>query len=289
MADICDLHMHSDASDGTLSPSQLAEAVYDCKIKAAALTDHDTIDGVAEFKKRCTELGIKSVSGVEISAKYKTEMHILGLFIDEKNPQLIKKLDELKKSREQRNYEMLELVRKNGFDISEEDITGQKAGGNLSNTGRAHIAQAFVKKGYADSIQDVFDKYLSKGKSCYISRKLFSPEESIRLIKDAGGIAVLAHPYYITQNKDELYELLLWLKSLGLDGVESWYSKYPTEYRDLCLEMCDKLNLIPTGGSDFHADNKPDVKLGKACGDLDIPYYLFENSEKHIKTNLERN
>lgn len=283
MADITDLHMHSDASDGTLSPSQLAEAVYKSGIKAAALTDHDTVGGVAEFKQKCTQLGIQAVSGVEISAKYKTEMHILGLFIDENNSQLIKKLDELKQSRENRNYEMLALARKNGFDISEEDITGQKDGGKLSNTGRAHIAKAFVKKGYADSIQDAFDKYLSKGKSCYISRKLFSPEESIQLIKDAGGTAVLAHPYYITQNRDELYKLLVWLKSLGLDGVESWYSKYPTEYRDLCLELCDELSLIPTGGSDFHADNKPDVKLGKACGDLDIPYYLFENLEKHIK------
>ena len=281
-----DLHMHSTASDGTLTPSELAKSVAAKGLKAAALTDHDTVAGVAEFKKECERLGVEAVSGVEISAKYKTEMHILGLFVDENNAQLVEKLDELKTTRKNRNAEMLALIQKNGFDITAEDIIGQKNGGLLENTGRAHMAKAFVKKGYADSVQDAFDKYLSKGKSCYISRKLFTPEESIKLIKDAGGIAVLAHPYFITKDKDELYELLSWLRKLGLDGVESWYSEYPTEYRDLCLEMCEKLDLMPTGGSDFHADNKPDIKIGEACGGFEIPYELFENLKK---VKLERN
>lgn len=271
-----DLHMHSTASDGTLAPSELAKAAARAGIRAAALTDHDTVSGVAEFKNACAELGIEAVSGVEISAKYKTEMHILGLFIDENNPQLVKRLDELKKTRLNRNADMLELIQKNGMNITAADITGQKDGGRLENTGRAHIARALVEKGYAKDIQNAFDLYLSKGKSCYVSRKLLSPEDSIRLIKEAGGIAVLAHPYYITKDRDELYDLLVWLKSMGLDGVESWYSEYTEEYRDLCLEMCKRLDLMPTGGSDFHAENKPHIKLGEACGGLEIPYSLLE-------------
>ena len=272
-----DLHMHSTASDGTLTPSELAKAAARAGIRAAALTDHDTVSGVAEFKNACAELGIEAVSGVEISAKYKTEMHILGLFIDENNPQLVKRLDELKKTRLNRNADMLELIQKNGMNITVADITGQKDGGRLENTGRAHIARALVEKGYAKDIQNAFDLYLSKGKSCYVSRKLLSPEDSIRLIKEAGGIAVLAHPYYITKDRDELYDLLVWLKSMGLGGVESWYSEYTEEYRDLCLDMCKRLDLMPTGGSDFHAENKPHIKLGEACGGLEIPYSLLEN------------
>lgn len=277
-----DLHMHSTASDGTLTPSELAAAAARKGIRAAALTDHDTVSGVAEFKSACAGYGIEAVSGVEISAKYKTEMHILGLFIDENNEQLVKRLDELKKTRLDRNAQMLELIRKNGMDITAADITGQKDGGQLENTGRAHIARALVEKGYASDIQNAFDLYLSKGKSCYIGRKLFTPEESIRLITDAGGIAVLAHPYYITQDRDELYKVLSWLKEMGLGGVESWYSEYPTEYRDLCIEMCKRLELLPTGGSDFHADNKPHIKIGEACGGLEIPYALFEGLKKSI-------
>lgn len=271
-----DLHMHSTASDGTLTPSELAKAAARAGIQAAALTDHDTVSGVAEFKNTCAELGIEAVSGVEISAKYKTEMHILGLFIDENNPKLVKRLDELKKTRLNRNAEMLELIQKNGMNITAADITGQKDGGRLENTGRAHIARALVEKGYAKDIQNAFDLYLSKGKSCYVSRKLLSPEDSIRLVKEAGGIAVLAHPYYITKDRDELYDLLVWLKSMGLGGVESWYSEYTEEYRDLCLDMCKRLDLMPTGGSDFHAENKPHIKLGEACGGLEIPYSLLE-------------
>lgn len=284
MADICDLHIHSTASDGTLTPSQLARAVFDKGIRAAALTDHDTTAGVSEFKRACTDLGIEAVGGVEISARYKTEMHILGLFIDENDVALNEKLNGLQQSRRNRNREMLALIKENGFDITEDDILGQ-SGGTLHSMGRAHIARAFVQKGYADSVQDAFDKYLSKGQCCYIGRKLFSPEESIRMIKDAGGIAVLAHPYYITTDGDALYDLLERLKSMGLDGVESYYSKYPPEYRDLCMQMCQKLSLLPTGGSDFHADNKPDVELGKACGDEDIPYSLLDG----LKRKFERN
>lgn len=280
-----DLHMHSSESDGTLTPAQLAACAAQNGICAAAITDHDTVSGVAEFKRACAQLGVEAVSGVEISAKYKTKMHILGLFIDESNPELKKRLDYLKKTRLTRNSEILDLMRKHGIDITAADITGQKEDGRLESMGRVHIARALVKKGYAPDIQNAFDMYLLKGKSYYVQRKLLEPEECIQLIKGSGGIAVLAHPCFITKDKDKLYKLLDWLKSMGLDGVESWYSEYTPEYRDLCMEFCAKFGLVPTGGSDFHGENKPHIKIGTACGEEEIPYSLLEG----VKRKLERN
>lgn len=269
-----DLHSHSDASDGTLSPSRLAAAAKDAGLSALALTDHDTVSGVEEFISASGKIGLEAVAGVEISAKYKTEMHILGLLIDHKNAGLIQKLHYLRQNRRDRNKKVFDLIRENGMDISYEDVTGQKEGASLENIGRAHLARALVKKGYAVDVQDAFDRYLKKGRSCYVERITFSPKESIEMIKNAGGRAVLAHPCYITRDRDELEKLLKELAGYGLDGFECMYSDYSPEYRKMCMELADKTGLLKSGGSDFHADMRPEVKLGYA-GDR-IPYEYLD-------------
>lgn len=275
-----DLHSHSTSSDGTLTPSELAEEAKKAGLCAAALTDHDTVGGIEEFAAAADKIGIEPVAGVEISAKYKTEMHILGLLIDYKNKEFIQKLDYLKKNRGERNSKVFELIRKNGMDITIEDVTGQKNGGNLENTGRAHLAKALVKKGYAKDMQDAFDKYLKKGRICYVERVTFSPEESIRIIKNAGGAAILAHPCYITQDRNELEKLLKELMGYGLDGFECMYSDYSEDYQKMCMEIADKLGLLKSGGSDFHADNRPHIKLGYAGGR--IPYEYLQKLKDRI-------
>lgn len=166
-----DLHTHSTASDGTFTPSEVAHKAHKTGLSAVALTDHDTINGLAEFKRACGEYGIEGISGVEISAKYEKEMHIVGLFIDENDTELAEKLDELKNAREVRNKKVLELVNGQGMEISVDDILSQKDGATLLNTGRAHIAHAMVKKGYVASVDEAFKKYLGKGMSCYVPRK----------------------------------------------------------------------------------------------------------------------
>lgn len=278
-----DLHTHSIASDGTLSPTELAEAAKREGLLAIALTDHDTILGVDEFKKACTRLGIEGVSGIEVSARYETEMHILGLYVDEKNPAFLRFVAQLRQWRLERNLRLLERIKELGFDITEEDMLCQKLYDGLASMGRVHVSNALIKKGYVKDKDEAFDKYLKKGRICSVSRQKPEPRDCIKEIHTAGGIAVLAHPFYITKDKDELYTLLKWLKEMGLDGVECWYSEYPEEYRDMCLEVCKELDLIPTGGSDFHGANKPEVPLGKACGGLEIPYELFENLKKFGK------
>lgn len=276
-----DLHSHSSASDGTLSPSGLAAAAKKAGLSALALTDHDTISGVDEFMSAAEENGIEAVAGVEISAKYKTEMHILGLLIDYKDTGFVQKLEYLRQNRRDRNRKVLDLIRANGMDISDEEVTGQKNGASLENIGRAHLARAVVRKGYAQDIQDAFDKYLKKGRSCYVERVTFSPRESIEMIKNAGGCAVLAHPCYITQDRDELEKLLRELAGYGLDGFECMYSDYSPEYQQMCMDIADKTGLLKSGGSDFHADMRPDVKLGFA-GER-IPYDYLQKLKDRIR------
>jgi len=271
-----DLHTHSTGSDGTLTPSELAEAAKKSGLAAAALTDHDTVEGVEEFMAKTKEIGIEGIAGVEISAKFRTEMHIVGLMVDYKDREFREKLDFLKQNRQERNRKVLELINKEGIDITVEDITGQKEEGRLENTGRAHMARALVKKGYAKDMQDAFDKYLKKGGLCYVPRITYSPEESIKMIKKAGGVAVLAHPYYITKDRNELKEILLKLKGFGLDAFECLYSDYPKEYRDMCMELAQEVDMLKSGGSDFHAMNKPKIKIGYAGEGQRIPYEYLQ-------------
>lgn len=276
-----DLHIHSNVSDGSMSPAETALAAYSAGLCAAALTDHDTVAGVAEFAEKCLELGIEPISGVEISAKFRCEMHILGLFVDVNNKNFLDKLSKLENARYDRNKAMLERFREMGMDITEEDIVSQKPNATLENTGRSHMASALVSKGYVSDRNEAFEKYLIKGKPAYVPRITYSPAESIQIIKEAGGIAVLAHPIYITSDECQLRDLLTELKSFGLDGVESIYSDYTDDYSRLCLDLCDELGLMPTGGSDFHGENRPSVKLG----DLKVPYEFLERLKKSAHKN----
>ncbi|MCH5209344.1 MAG: PHP domain-containing protein [Oscillospiraceae bacterium] len=276
-----DLHTHSTASDGTFTPSELVRKAKENGICAVALTDHDTMDGVAEFKKACDEYGIEGIPGVEISARYSKEMHIIGLFTDEKDAEFKNKLDVLQNARETRNREILRLVKQNGFDITEEDIISQKNGATLSNTGRSHIAREMVKKGYAKSTGDAFAKYLKKGKPCYAERITYSPEESIQMIKKAGGTAILAHPVFITEGYDKLYSLMSRLKDYGIDGMECYYNCYSEKFSLMCEDICKKLNLVRSGGSDFHGNNKPDVSLGTVSTGI-VPYSVLRNIKERM-------
>jgi hypothetical protein len=276
-----DLHTHSTSSDGTLSPREVAERAKNEGLCAIALTDHDTIGGLREFTDACEEMGIEGIRGVEISARYSKEMHILGLFVDAEDKTLNEKLETLKNAREVRNRAVLELMAKNGIDITEEDILSQKDGATLANTGRAHLARAMVNKGYVSSTDEAFSKYLKKGNCCYVERVTYSPRESIEMIKNAGGLAILAHPIYITDKRDELYKLAKELKEYGLDGMECYYNCYTSEFSRMCKEICKELNLLKSGGSDFHGANKPDIEIGKVSEGF-VPYEVLDKMKRKM-------
>lgn len=276
-----DFHAHSTASDGTLTPRELAGYAAEKGLIAAAKTDHDTIDGTAEFFDECKKLGVEPVSGVEMSAKYSCELHIVGLFVDINSPEFCEKLETLKNSRLIRNKQMLDALKQNGMEISEKTLLENNPGKTLKSLGRPHFACEMVANGYVSDINEAFLKYLGRGKSCYVKRISFTPEECIEIIKNAGGLAILAHPIYITQDKDELFELFKKLKNCGLDGAECYYGAYTREFSELCLSLCEKTGLLPSGGSDFHGANRTDTDLGCA----NVPYTVFENM-KHRKEGL---
>lgn len=282
-AGTADLHMHSTASDGTFSPSELAVCAKKAGLRAAALTDHDTLSGLREFCFACERLGIEPVPGIEIGAKFKCELHIVGLFVDYKNREFAHITEELSKARAKRNYKMIDLLREGGINITAEDILSQKQDRDMNLCGRAHFAAALVKKGYAADTDDAFARYIGRGGPFYAPRKIYPPKETIEIIKNAGGLAIAAHPIFISRVRGELEELFNELKSYGLDGVECYYSTYDDEFSKMCLDICKKLDLAPSGGSDFHGANKPNIPIGAVNGGAAVPYGVVEGLKERLK------
>jgi hypothetical protein len=247
-----DLHTHSSYSDGSLSPRQLVQLAKERKLRAIALTDHDTVAGVEESLEAGHELGIEVVPGVEISAQYPPgTMHILGYYIHASNRELLGALKKLQEARATRNPKIIERLQALGLEISTAEVFELSAG----QVGRPHIARALVNKGYVSSIDQAFSFYLKKGAVAYVEKFRFPPKEAIAIIRGAGGIAVLAHPFTLGIEKpDEVSQLLGELGKMGLEGVEVYYPDHTEEMTVLYEEVAKRLGLVCTGGSDFHGN-----------------------------------
>lgn len=269
-----DLHVHSNASDGTLSPKQVVEAAAEAGLAAIALTDHDTTDGVAEAVLAAKNIPLELIPGTELSCVYQgTEIHILGLFIDWKDPVLSASLNELRHTRSRRNDIMLERLQNAGFAITLEDLKGGSPDTVIT---RAHFARVLTEKGYTKDRSTAFRKYLSEGCPFYVPKQELSPERAMELLRHAGAFPVLAHPMQYHLGYDQVEELLLLLSSLGLQGLEVYHPSSNQYQSGKLLSMARRLGLSPTGGSDFHGSNKPDIKLGVGRGSLRIPLALLE-------------
>ncbi|MEA2067385.1 MAG: PHP domain-containing protein [Thermotogota bacterium] len=208
------------------------------------------------------------VPGVEISAEFPKTLHILGYGIDINNEKLNSTLKELQDYRLNRNKRMVENLNNLGFKITLEELK-KKAGGNL--IGRPHFAQLMLEKGYVDSYQEAFDRYLKKGAPLYMNKKRLDPDKAIELILNAGGFPVLAHPYQTQLNDEDLHSLVKKLVSYGLRGIEVFYSQHTEEMTKKYLEFANEFNLFITAGSDFHGDNKPEIELG-----MQVPYTFLQ-------------
>lgn len=275
---LIDLHVHSNKSDGTLNPSEVAYAAHAKGLSAIALTDHDTISGIDECQKAGASLGLLVIPGIELSADYHDkEIHILGLYLDLSRPILHETLKAFVKSRQKRNIEMLRKFQDLGFNITEDDLGPRD---QLSIIARPHFARAMVDKGYASSMDEVFEKYITPGKPAYVKKTSPNFKDCIDLIHAAGGKAILAHPYiYKFVNQNPL-PMLDELRYNGLDGVEVIY---PTHYEPQIhrlTQYCKSHNLIITGGSDFHGDNKPNIQIGSGYGKTQVPYELLEQFKR---------
>ncbi|RDY33160.1 PHP domain-containing protein [Lachnotalea glycerini] len=269
-----DLHVHSNASDGTYSPTQLVDYASKKHLSAFALTDHDTVAGVNEAIHAATQYNIKVIPGVELSTDYNNQdVHILGLFIDYTNDSFLSKLKDLNAIRAKRNDQMCYLLQKEGFDISIKKMY-EKFGDTVIT--RAHFARYLLDHGYLSSMKEAFDSYLDVGCSCYVPKYKCSPFEAIDIILKANGVPVLAHPLLYRFNNKQLEELVHLLKNSGLMGIEAIYSLNENQDEANMLALARKYNLKVTGGSDFHGKNKPNIDLGIGRGSLLIPASLLE-------------
>ncbi|MDR2179970.1 MAG: PHP domain-containing protein [Synergistaceae bacterium] len=264
-----DLHLHSSCSDGVLSPGDLVRELRAKRVSIASLTDHDTLDGVKLFLARCRKASIKGVSGVELSAAHDGVLHILGYRFNTENEAFISALTQNRKARDARNVLICEKLRDLGFDISLEEV---KSCAGADSVGRPHIARVLWSKGYVPNLKAAFDRYLKRGAEAYFPRTLLSAEECIRLIREAGGLAVLAHPRQTTPDLGDLPPLLSRLKNSGLWGLECWSSGNSNVEIYRCLEIADSFCLAPTAGSDFHGNGHSSSSVGVTVREDLLPW-----------------
>ena len=281
---IIDLHAHSTASDGTYSPAEVAELAKKLGLSAIALTDHDTIDGLDEFQKTGNALGIETISGIEFAAlwekHHRPEIHLVGLGFDPAHPALLSRMQEIRQSRDLRNSKMCEKLSSIGLHITIEEVAAN-AGGEIIT--RAHFANVLLQKGYIAKKEDAFSRYISPGLPGYVEREFLTPALCIQTIKEAGGAAILAHPTLYGLGMEQLEELCEELIPYGLDGIECQYSTYSPAETKAITALAEKMDLLPSGGSDFHGKNKPNIHLGSGKSNLAIPYGFWEELKKRTQ------
>lgn len=262
-----DFHTHSTASDGTLAPGELIEESVRRGLSHVALTDHDTVAGVAEAVTAGQRLSVAVIPGVELSAHVRRgELHILGYGIDPAHPKLLEQLERLRDARTSRAATIVERLAEHGIQIEPDELEQREPG---ESVGRPHIARALVSAGHAKSVQEAFDVYLTPGQPAYVPSALLEPQDAIRLIRESGGLAVMAHPFSVP-DPDVLAPKLV---EFGLAGLECFYGEYTPAQRAALAELAERHGLLKTGGSDYHG---PAFREGRELGSVRLPVDVIE-------------
>ncbi|HEY3280850.1 MAG TPA: PHP domain-containing protein [Armatimonadota bacterium] len=275
-----DLHAHTTASDGSLSPTELVRHAVGVGLGGLAVTDHDTTDGLAEAAGAAEELGLRFLSGVELSMVYSGHFHLLGYGIQVGRGSLCERLAELRRQRASRNEVMVGKLNDLGVHVTLREVEAE-AGGKV--VGRPHMALALLRKGYVSSTQDAFNRFLAKGALAYVPKAQLEPEEGFALIRDGGGLPVLAHPMTLKLGEAELEGRLREWKAQGLGGIECYYQRHTEDQTEMYLRLADRLGLVPTGGSDFHGEAKPKVALGDVRGGQALPMEVMDRLVEAIE------
>lgn len=273
-----DLHVHSNASDGTLTPSEVVALAVEKDLAAIALTDHDTIDGLSEAQAAAAGLPIEIIPGIELSCVYQgEEIHILGIYVDPTDRVFISETDALKEIRKKRNEEMIRRFQNAGISITSDEVM---AGNPDTVITRAHFARVLLEKGYVKNMDQAFKKYLNySGPYCPRKEKI-TPEHAMKILTDCNASPVLAHPYQYHLGDKKTEELVCYLKDLGLQGLEVYHSSNNQYESGKLRKLARKYDLFPTGGSDFHGSNKPDISLGVGRGGLRITALLLDDIKR---------
>lgn len=287
---IVDLHVHSTKSDGTYTPTELVDYAVEKGLKAFALTDHDTVDGLAEaisyadnLRKTCANVP-EVIPGIELSTEYQgKDVHIVGLYIDYNNPNFLNYLQNFVDSRTNRNHKMCALLQEDGIDISYEKLLEAFPDSVIT---RAHYAKYLMEHGYTKSLKEAFERYVGDHCRYFVPREKVTPTQAVELILAADGIPVLAHPVLYRMSDARLDTLVAELKEAGLMGIEAVYSTYSAGEERQIRALAQKYHLLISGGSDFHGANKPNLDLGKGYGSLVVPVSVLNNIKRSRKNLL---
>ena len=265
-----DLHAHTTYSDGTLTPRALVELAAQIGLNAVAITDHDSVDGVDEALQAGDELGVEVLPGVEINLEHsQLTVDLLGYFPGEPpGAEMRRTLTELRHYRDVRNAQILDRLRELGYPIESEELA-EIAGSGAA--GRPHIGEAMRRRGYVSSITEAFERFLRRGAPAFVDRRRLSLAAAVRLIRGADGVAVIAHPGIIRTDEAGLARLVGEARRCGVGGLECFYPEHDEHMIALCLTLAAVNGLVPTGGSDFHGETKPDVRLGRANDGRPVP------------------
>lgn len=273
-----DLHAHTTASDGTLTPTQLIYKAQENGLAALAVTDHDTIGGLQEAAQAANDAGIDFVPGVELSVEDDAgRFHMLGLLLDSDNAALRDTLVEIRKSRAARNTLMADRMKELNLPVTMDDVQAE-AGEDAQVVARPHFARALIKKGVVSTVQEAFDQYLATGKPLYLPKQVLTPAQAVALIHNAGGLALMAHPGLVPLSDDAFAARVESLAAdAGLDGLEAYYSQHSPAQTERFLELARRLGLAVSGGSDFHGSPKPHIELGTVYQGGPTPHTVLDD------------
>jgi len=277
-----DLHIHSTFSDGSMSPTELVQYAHQRGLAAISLTDHDTIEGIEEAMSVGNQVGVEVVPGLELSIKHgDCAVHLLGYFFRPADESLSLALQRLQSGRLERNKVILANLNRLGVDIHLQEL--EKISGH-GQSGRPHIAQILMQKGVVKNMDEAFHRYLAKGGLAYAPRYEFQADEAIAMIKNAGGLAILAHPQQLEKSGKNVSVIIGKLRAVGLSGVEVYYPTHSRQFKKKLQTMAKKLDLLITGGSDYHGAIRPGTTLagGKNCS---VPMHLLETMKRHLEKN----
>lgn len=283
-----DLHVHSTRSDGSLTPTELVNYAIEKGLSAFALTDHDTVAGLEEAFEAAKNKPIRVIPGIEFSTEYqKRDVHIVGLFINDKTPLFQEYLHNFIASRDNRNCKLCDKLHKDaGIDITYETLIDMFPNAVIT---RAHYAKYLLEHGYVKCLSEAFDRYLGEHTPYYIPREKVTPEQAIQLILTSGGLPILAHPTLYHLSMTELDKLVHKLKDAGLVGIEGIYSTYDARDTKRMHELAKKYDLLISGGSDFHGTNKPNLDLGIGYGKLYVPKHILTDMEDYLHSHITAN
>jgi predicted metal-dependent phosphoesterase TrpH len=275
-----DLHAHSTASDGTVTPAGLVDEALALGLSGLAITDHDTLEGIEEARRAASGSGLELIPGTELSLDYdRGGMHLVVLWLEPAKGPLQDRLASLQQGRDLRNAAILEQLDRLGMSLEMDEVLEEAGEGSV---GRPHIAAVLMRKGFVPDIRTAFDLWLAAGRPAYVGRPRLAPEEAIGLARESGAVPILAHPHTLGIHRSaEMARLLGRLLDAGLIGLEAEYSLYRRHERDGYAHLARRFGLLPSGGSDYHGRYKPGLYLGTGYGDLRVPEEMAEALREH--------